>query len=71
MTPTFKAVADRGLLVSFGVTISDDIHAQVLALDRSLSEAPIEGVVETVPALVNVMVSFDAISTTTHGPGLL
>lgn len=59
MEAQFKAVADHALLVSFDQEISEEAHAKVLALDKALgADAPV-GMIETVPALVNLLVSFD------------
>ena len=63
MTPTFKAVADHALLVTFADQISDAVHAKVVALDKAIaSRAPL-GVIEMIPALVNLLVSFDPLVT--------
>ena len=61
--PSFKPVADHAVLVTFADTISAEAHETVLALDKALSVNPIKGVIETVPALVNILVSFDPIVT--------
>lgn len=63
MTPTFKAVADHALLVTFAEQISDAAHAKVVALDKALANRAPVGVIETVPALVNLLVSFDPLAT--------
>lgn len=63
MTPTYKAIADHALLVTFADEIGDTAHAQVLALDRALAAAPPAGMIEAVPALVNLLVSFDPVQT--------
>tara|TARA_R100000322_G_scaffold133072_6_gene89046 strand:+ start:35008 stop:35691 length:684 start_codon:yes stop_codon:yes gene_type:complete len=57
--PRFRAVADHGLLVSFGDEISDTVSAQVFALDRVLRETPPEGMTECIPAMVNLLIDFD------------
>lgn len=62
--PVFKAVADHALLVTFADTFSDEVHRYVLALDRAIARNMPEGVIETVPALVNLLVSFDPCATT-------
>ena len=66
MEPWFKPVADHAVLVCFSDTQSDTSHAMVLALDKALAETPPTGMIETVPALVNLLVSFD-VSVTDHG----
>ena len=63
MTPEFKAIADHALLVTFAQEITDEAHAHVIALDRALSSDLPNGVIETVPALVNILISFDPIQT--------
>lgn len=65
MEPWFKPVADHALLVCFSDTHSDASHAMVLALDKALAETSPAGMIETVPALVNLLVSFD-VSLTDH-----
>ena len=63
MDPQFKAIADHALLVTFAEEISDTAHGAVLALDAALGANPPEGMIETVPAMVNLLVSFDPIVT--------
>ena len=63
MEPQFKAIADHALLVTFGKDISDEAHAYVIALDKALAANPPLGMIETVPAMVNLLVSFDPITT--------
>jgi KipI family sensor histidine kinase inhibitor len=62
--PTFKSVADHALLIEFGTHVDDDLNKKVVALDQVISRAAISGVVETVPALVNLLVIFDPMVTT-------
>lgn len=66
MQPQFKAIADHALLVTFAREISDTAHGAVLALDAALGANPPAGMMETVPAMVNLLVSFDPI-VTDHG----
>lgn len=63
MKATFKAVADHAVLVSFALELSDEAHASVIALDRAIEHDPPTGLVETVPAMVNLLVDFDPIAT--------
>ncbi len=63
MEPQFKAIADHAVLVTFAEDISEEAHAAVLGLDRAIAADVPEGVIETVPALVNLLVSFDPILT--------
>jgi inhibitor of KinA len=66
MEPQFKPVADHALLVTFSDAISEEAHAAVIALDQAIAADVPDGVIETVPALVNLLVSFDPIKTD-HG----
>ncbi|MCF6444224.1 5-oxoprolinase subunit PxpB [Nereida sp. MMG025] len=63
MEPRLKPVSDNAVLVSFADEQSQQAHDQVLALDRALSQTPPHGMVEAVPALVNVLVVFDPLAT--------
>mgnify|MGYP000303259782 FL=1 len=63
MDPYFKAVADHALLVTFADQISDEAHASVIALDKAITSNPPDGIIETVPALVNLLIAFDPIVT--------
>ena len=58
-----RPIAGHALLVTFAETISDEAHAQVLGLDAALQACPFEGLVETVPAFVNLLVTFDPLTT--------
>lgn len=63
MEAQFKAIADHALLVIFAEQISEEAHARVVALDKALGVDTLIGVIETVPALVNLLVSFDPMAT--------
>ncbi|SEW47275.1 inhibitor of KinA [Cognatiyoonia koreensis] len=63
MDPQFTPIADHALLVSFAQDISDTAHAHVVALDKAIGADIPTGVIETVPALVNLLVSFDPVQT--------
>jgi inhibitor of KinA len=63
MEAQFKAVADHALLVTFAEEMSEEAHACVIALDAALGADIPTGVIETVPALVNLLVSFDPMAT--------
>ncbi|WP_435140938.1 5-oxoprolinase subunit B family protein [Pseudopelagicola sp. nBUS_19] len=63
MKPQFKAVADHALLVTFADQICEDAHGYVIALDKAITAQLPEGVIETVPALVNLLIDFDPIMT--------
>ncbi len=62
--PTFKPVADYAVLIEFGTKVDDALNRKVVALDKAIAAARITGVVETVPALVNLLVVFDPLATT-------
>lgn len=57
--PTFRHAADGGLVVEFGETIDPEINGQVLALDASLADDPLAGVIETVPTYRSLLVFYD------------
>ena len=59
----YRPVADRAVLVEFATTLSDDAHANVLALDQALTANPFPGFGEAVPAFVNLLVRFDPLLT--------
>lgn len=63
MEAQFKPIADHALLVSFGQQISEAAHGAVLALDAALTADRPTGMIETVPAMVNLLVSFDPLQT--------
>lgn len=62
-TPVFRPVGEQGLLVEFGDEISADIHARVLALDRSLNASPFAGFREAAPAYAALLILFDPLVT--------
>jgi len=64
--PAFKPVADRALLVEFGTVVDDDINRQVIALDRALAQQAVPGLIEVIPAMVNLLIIFDPLKTD-HG----
>lgn len=64
--PHFTPVADRALLVEFGTEVDDVVNDAVLALDRVLSTSALDGLVEVVPAFVNLLIVFDPL-VTDHG----
>ena len=61
--PAFRYVAERAVLVEFDDTISDEVNRVVIALDRAIAGAEISGVIEVIPALVNLLVIFDPLAT--------
>lgn len=66
MEPQFRAIADHAMLVSFSDVINEKAHASVIALDRAITSNMPTGVIETVPALVSLLVSFDPVKTDHH-----
>ena len=55
----FLPAGETALVVEFGTIIDPAIHERVLAFDRALTEARVEGVIETVPTYRSVMVHYD------------
>lgn len=62
----FIPVADHALLVQLGQEIGDALTARVQRLDKAINAAAPDGLRETVPAFVNLMVEFDPLLTD-HG----
>ena len=60
---TFAPVADHAVLVSFGEAITDEASAAVIALDRALTATAPAGLVDCVPAYVNLLIDFDPLVT--------
>lgn len=61
--PRFTPIADHALLVQLAQEVGSEASNAVLALDRALTAAPPKGVIEVVPALVNLLVEFDPMLT--------
>ena len=64
--PRYKHVSDCALLVEFGTVVDDEINRQVIALDRAICGAgkdEIPGLVEVVPAMVNLLLVFGPVVT--------
>lgn len=59
ISPSFVPVGDHGLLIEFGTEISDRVSDAVLGASRAIDAAAIPGLVEIVPAFVNLLVVFD------------
>ncbi|MCI0430681.1 MAG: 5-oxoprolinase subunit PxpB [Rhodospirillales bacterium] len=57
--PRFLPAGDGGLVVELGNAIDERINAQVIALDRRIARAEIEGVLETVPTYRSLLVLYD------------
>lgn len=59
MLPLILPLGDRGLLVRFGETLTDDANRAAIALAGSIVAAKIPGVVEVVPNLISVLVGYE------------
>jgi inhibitor of KinA len=59
MFPRILACGDSALSVELSDTIDEAVSERVIALARSLSDAPIEGVEELVPTYRSLMVVYD------------
>src|SRR3954454_11856184 len=57
--PRFLDSGDCGLTIELGNSIDPRINEQVVALDRSLRELSLAGVIETVPTYRSLLVIFD------------
>jgi KipI family sensor histidine kinase inhibitor len=58
LIPLILPLGDRGLLVRFGETVSDEANWAVIGLAARLEAAAIPGVVEVVPNLVSVLLRY-------------
>lgn len=58
-SPAYVPIADHALLVEFATEIGDAANAAVVSLDRAIARHPPTGVVEVVPAFVNLLIDFD------------
>jgi len=57
--PRMMMLSEECVLVEFGNTISEKLHARVMHLYTSLNASPFEGFIEAVPAYSSVAVFFD------------
>jgi KipI family sensor histidine kinase inhibitor len=57
--PRLLPSGDSAITVEFSKHIDDAANQRVLALDRALADAPIEGVTETVPTYRSLLVHYD------------
>ena len=64
--PELLHVGDCAVSVQFGLAVDPEANARVLALDRALGEAAIDGIVETVPTYRSLLIHFDPL-TIAHG----
>lgn len=63
MTPTVKHVSDRAALIEFGSAFDHDIKQAVRALAQAIERTPPHGLVDLVPAYVNLLIVFDPLVT--------
>ncbi|WP_426032303.1 5-oxoprolinase subunit B family protein [Cypionkella sp. TWP1-2-1b2] len=63
--PIFRPIAERAVLVEFGMALDHAAHEAVLRLDQALAAQPFIGFREAIPAFVNLLVEFDP-ATTDH-----
>ena len=61
--PSYKFVSDTAVLVEFGTTVDDQLNQAVVALDSAISKSSIEGLIEVIPGMVNLLVIFDPLIT--------
>jgi KipI family sensor histidine kinase inhibitor len=57
--PRLLPSGDSAITVEFSRKIDDEANLRVLALDRTMAEAPIAGVTETVPTYRSLLVHYD------------
>src|ERR1700750_2118230 len=71
--PRLLPSGDSAITVEFSRHIDDAANQRVLALDRALQTAPIEGITETVPTYRSLLLHYDPcrIDFTTLGEKLL
>jgi inhibitor of KinA len=63
LRPKFIPIADHALLVEFADQISAEANEMVIRLDKAIYAEPPFGLVETIPALVNILIKFDPLVT--------
>ena len=59
--PRLLPSGDAAITVEFSRDIEDAANQRVLALDRALNEAPVSGVIETVPTYRSLLVHYDPV----------
>lgn len=62
LLPQFRLMGDSGLLVVYGNTIDPRINRKVQAAKYRLTQAPLSGVVEIVPAYCSILIIFDPLA---------
>ncbi|GAB1716279.1 MAG: allophanate hydrolase [Nitrobacter sp.] len=60
-SPRLLPSGDAAITVEFGRNIDEQANRRVLALDRALAGAPIDGVTETVPTYRSLLVHYDPV----------
>ncbi|MCJ8145057.1 5-oxoprolinase subunit PxpB [Ancylobacter sp. A5.8] len=60
--PRLLDAGDGGLVVEFGSDVDEAVNRRVVALDRALTEHPVQGVRETVPTYRSLLVLFDPLA---------
>ena len=61
--PRLLPSGDSAITVEFSRTIDDAANQRVLALDRAMANAPVDGVTETVPTYRSLLVHYDPVRT--------
>lgn len=61
--PRLIPVSDHAVLVEFDSTISDSAMEAVQMFDQAIAQMPPEGMLETIPAFVNLLIVFDPLLT--------
>ncbi|MGH6754665.1 MAG: carboxyltransferase domain-containing protein, partial [Bradyrhizobium sp.] len=61
--PRLLPSGDSAITVEFSRNIDDAANRRVLALDRAMASAPVEGVTETVPTYRSLLVHYDPVQT--------
>jgi 5-oxoprolinase (ATP-hydrolysing) subunit B len=67
--PRLLPSGDRAITVEFSRNIDDAANRRVLALDRAMASAPVEGVTETVPTYRSLLVHYDPVRTSFEALG--
>ncbi|ABE62838.1 conserved hypothetical protein [Nitrobacter hamburgensis X14] len=60
-SPRLLPSGDAAITVEFGRVIDEQANRRVLALDRALADAPIDGITETVPTYRSLLVHYDPV----------
>lgn len=64
LTPLILPLGDRGLLVRFGETLSDEANRAAIGFAARVEMAGVPGVVEVVPNLVSVLLRYESAAIT-------